>query len=112
MLLDQIESIMNDFIQLKALSKVDEAETMVEGELLSISLNCSKLPVSVLILCFASVGTLDGFSFDSEDEAEKITKVASSPADQNEPVEGLNTKSKNKAEKSSVCFYIQLRVVS
>ncbi|TYK02024.1 DNA-binding protein BIN4 isoform X2 [Cucumis melo var. makuwa] len=72
----KIESIMNDFIQLKALSKVDEAETMVEG-------------------------TLDGFSFDSEDEAEKITKVASSPADQNEPVEGLNTKSKNKAEKSS-----------
>lgn len=34
MLLDQIESIMNDFIQLKALSKVDEAETMVEGDLL------------------------------------------------------------------------------
>ncbi|KGN62298.2 DNA-binding protein BIN4 isoform X1 [Cucumis sativus] len=71
----KIESIMNDFIQLKALSKVDEAETMVEG-------------------------TLDGFSFDSEDDAEKITKAAS-PADQNEPVEGLNTKSKNKAEKSS-----------
>lgn len=111
MLLDQIESIMNDFIQLKALSKVDEAETMVEGELLSISLNFSKLLVSVLILCFASVGTLDGFSFDSEDDAEKITKAAS-PADQNEPVEGLNTKSKNKAEKSSVCSYVQLHVVS
>ncbi|CAK9324305.1 unnamed protein product [Citrullus colocynthis] len=72
----KIESIMNNFIQLKALSKVDEAETMVEG-------------------------TLDGFSFDSEDEAEKITKVASCPTEQNEPVEGLNTKSKNKAEKSS-----------
>lgn len=68
----KIESIMNDFIQLKALSKVDEAETMVEG-------------------------TLDGFSFDSEDEAEKITKVA--PSDQNETVEGLNKKSKNKTEK-------------
>lgn len=53
---------------------------------------------------FTSVGTLDGFSFDSEDEAEKITKVASCPTVQNEPVEGLNTKSKNKAEKSSVCF--------
>ncbi|XP_038894663.1 DNA-binding protein BIN4 isoform X2 [Benincasa hispida] len=72
----KIESIMNDFIQLKALSKVDEAETMIEG-------------------------TLDGFSFDSEDEAEKIPKVTSSPTDQNEPVEGLNTKSKNKPEKSS-----------
>ncbi|XP_022140828.1 DNA-binding protein BIN4 isoform X2 [Momordica charantia] len=72
----KMECIMNDFIQLKAESNIDEAETMVEG-------------------------TLDGFSFDSEDEAEKITKVSSSPTDQNEAVEGLSKKSKNKAEKSS-----------
>lgn len=69
----KIESIMNDFIQLKALSNVDEAETMVEG-------------------------TLDGFLFDSEDEGEKISKV---PTDQNELAEALNKKSKNKDEKSS-----------
>lgn len=71
---------------------------------LSIFLQGQNLLSSILILSFACVGTLDGFSFDSEDEAEKITKVSSSPTDQNEAVEGLNKKSKNKAEKSSVCF--------
>lgn len=75
---------------------------------LSISLNCSNLLIFVLILSFASVGTLDGFSFDSEDEAEKITKVA--PSDQNETVEGLNKKSKNKTEKVSN-FNIQLHYI-
>lgn len=106
--LDQIESIMNDFIQLKALSNVDEAETMVEGWLalkftpLSISLNCS-----ILIQSASSIGTLDGFLFDSEDEGEKISKV---PTDQNEPAEALNKKSKNKDEKSSVCFFLSFDI--
>ncbi|CAM8908964.1 unnamed protein product [Rhodiola kirilowii] len=45
----KIEAIMNDFIQLKPQSNVFLAETMVEG-------------------------TLDGFSFDSEDEAERVLK--------------------------------------
>ncbi|XP_051138132.1 DNA-binding protein BIN4 [Andrographis paniculata] len=47
----KIEAIMNDYIQLKPQSNVYEAETMVEG-------------------------TLDGFSFDSEDEGEKATAQA------------------------------------
>ncbi|KAH7543688.1 hypothetical protein JRO89_XS15G0000800 [Xanthoceras sorbifolium] len=73
----KIEAIMNDFIQLKPLSNVYEAETMVEG-------------------------TLEGFSFDSEDEADKIAKATSHPTDQNDGVEvQTNGKTKTKAEKSS-----------
>ncbi|XP_068315099.1 DNA-binding protein BIN4-like [Pyrus communis] len=58
----KIEAIMNDFIQLKPQSNVDEAETMVEG-------------------------TLDGFSFDSEDEGDKLPKATPQQADQNEDAE-------------------------
>ncbi|KAL5805395.1 hypothetical protein ACOSQ3_032195 [Xanthoceras sorbifolium] len=73
----KIEAIMNDFIQLKPLSNVYEAETMVEG-------------------------TLEGFSFDSEDEADKIAKATSHPTDQNDGVDvQTNGKTKTKAEKSS-----------
>ncbi|KAL0317895.1 UNVERIFIED_CONTAM: DNA-binding protein BIN4 [Sesamum angustifolium] len=54
----KIEAIMNDYIQLKPQSNVYEAETMVEG-------------------------TLDGFSFDSEDENEKSI----AQADQHEAAE-------------------------
>lgn len=32
MIFDQIEAIMNDYIQLKSQSNIYEAETMVEGE--------------------------------------------------------------------------------
>ncbi|XP_065859721.1 DNA-binding protein BIN4-like [Euphorbia lathyris] len=72
-----IEAIMNDFIQLKAHSNVYEAETMVEG-------------------------TLEGFSFDSEDEAEKMPKAGPHQTDQNEgKEEKSNGKTKRKAEKSS-----------
>lgn len=68
---------MNDFIQLKTQSNVYEAETMVEG-------------------------TLEGFSFDSEDETDKITKATALQTDQNEGVEELaNGKTKRKPEKSS-----------
>ncbi|WCJ37965.1 double-stranded DNA binding [Euphorbia peplus] len=75
-LLFQIEAIMNDFIQLKAHSNVYEAETMVEG-------------------------TLEGFSFDSEDEAEKMPKAGPHQTDQNEEnEEKSNGKTKRKAEKS------------
>ncbi|CAK9172446.1 unnamed protein product [Ilex paraguariensis] len=58
----KVEAIMNDFIQLKPQSNVYEAETMVEG-------------------------TLDGFSFDSEDEADKMPKVVTHQTDQNEEAE-------------------------
>ncbi|XP_042944690.1 DNA-binding protein BIN4-like [Carya illinoinensis] len=71
---------MNDFIQLKPQSNVYEAETMVEG-------------------------TLDGFSFDSEDEADKIPKAVPHQNNQNEDVEEQtngknNGKTKRKAEKT------------
>ncbi|XP_048231374.1 DNA-binding protein BIN4 isoform X2 [Ricinus communis] len=73
----KIEAIMNDFIQLKAQSNVYEAETMVEG-------------------------TLEGFSFDSEDEAEKMPKPVSHQTDQNDGnEEQMNGKTKRKAKKSS-----------
>ncbi|XP_075650698.1 uncharacterized protein LOC142621265 [Castanea sativa] len=71
----KIEAIMNDFIQLNPQSNVYEAETMVEG-------------------------TLDGFLFDSEDEAEKMPKAISNQNDQG--IEGqTNGKIKGKAEKKS-----------
>jgi hypothetical protein len=56
----KIEAIMNDFIQLKAESNVYDAETMVEG-------------------------TLEGFSFDSEDEADRLpNKSNTNQTEQNE----------------------------
>ncbi|KHG18861.1 DNA-binding BIN4 -like protein [Gossypium arboreum] len=74
----KIEAIMNDFIQLKPQSNVYEAETMVEG-------------------------TLEGFSFDSEDEAEKIPKAIPHQTDQNEDIDGqMNGKSKGRADKTSM----------
>ncbi|XP_010525542.1 PREDICTED: DNA-binding protein BIN4 isoform X2 [Tarenaya hassleriana] len=69
----KIEAIMNDFIQLKPQSNVYEAETMVEG-------------------------TLEGFSFDSEDEGEKKPKNGSIPMDKSETNEG---QAKGKAQKAS-----------
>ncbi|XP_009361236.2 DNA-binding protein BIN4 [Pyrus x bretschneideri] len=73
----KIEAIMNDFIQLKPQSNVDEAETMVEG-------------------------TLDGFSFNSEDEGDKLPKATPQQADQNEDAEEQNKGvTKAKAKKAS-----------
>ncbi|XP_071734254.1 uncharacterized protein [Rutidosis leptorrhynchoides] len=71
----KIEAIMNDFIQLKPQSNVYEAETMVEG-------------------------TLEGFSFDSEDEADKHIIHRT---DENEDAELLqaNGKGRGKSEKTS-----------
>ncbi|CAL5210370.1 unnamed protein product [Lathyrus oleraceus] len=72
----KIEAIMNDFVQLNPPSDVYEAETMVEG-------------------------TLDGFSFDSDEEAGKNQK-ATHPSDQNEHAEEHTPgKSKRKADKTS-----------
>ncbi|KAG6746532.1 hypothetical protein POTOM_048883 [Populus tomentosa] len=49
--------------------------------------------------------TLEGFSFFSEDETDKITKATAHQTDQNMDVEEpSNGKIKRKAEKSSVCF--------
>ncbi|KAE8710726.1 DNA-binding protein BIN4-like isoform X2 [Hibiscus syriacus] len=73
----KIEAIVNDFIQLKPQSNVYEAETMVEG-------------------------TLEGFSFDSEDEAEKMSKAVPHQTDQNEEIDvQMKGKSKGRAEKTS-----------
>ncbi|KAH6813621.1 double-stranded DNA binding protein [Perilla frutescens var. frutescens] len=67
----KIEAIMNDYIQLKPQSNIYEAETMVEG-------------------------TLDGFSFDSEEEADK----AIVEADQEEAAEEQpDGKTKRKPDK-------------
>ncbi|XP_070027187.1 DNA-binding protein BIN4 isoform X2 [Nicotiana sylvestris] len=71
----KVEAIMNDFIQLKPQSNVYEAETMVEG-------------------------TLDGFTFDSDEEAENLRRPASQ--DQNENVDHqINGNVKAKAKKAS-----------
>ncbi|KAL1823977.1 hypothetical protein ACET3Z_010755 [Daucus carota] len=73
----KIEAIMNDFIQLTPQSNVYEAETMVEG-------------------------TLEGFSFGSEDEAEDMPKATANQNDQNEGAEERqNAKDNGKAEKKT-----------
>lgn len=72
----KIEAIMNDFIQLKPVSNVYEAETMIEG-------------------------TLDGFSFDSDEETDKISKPNAQQSDQNnEGAETTNGKIKGKTNKA------------
>ncbi|XP_050384892.1 DNA-binding protein BIN4 [Argentina anserina] len=72
----KIEAIMNDFIQLKP--ETYEAETMVEG-------------------------TLEGFLFDSEDEADKVPKTAPPhQADKNDDTEEqTNGTTQGKAQKAS-----------
>ncbi|MCD7463361.1 hypothetical protein HAX54_050421, partial [Datura stramonium] len=72
----KVEAIMNDFIQLKSQSNIYDAETMVEG-------------------------TLDGFTFDSDEEAENLPRPASQ-GDQNENVDHqTNGNVKTKAKKAS-----------
>ncbi|KAH0690043.1 hypothetical protein KY289_017401 [Solanum tuberosum] len=72
----KVEAIMSDFIQLKSQSNVYDAETMIEG-------------------------TLDGFTFDSDEEAENLTRPASQ-GDQNENVDHqTNGNVKAKAKKAS-----------
>ncbi|EEC72102.1 hypothetical protein OsI_05068 [Oryza sativa Indica Group] len=71
----KIESIMNDFIQLEPQSNLFEAETMVEG-------------------------TLDGFTFDSDEEGDKLPEPHASQNDQNnEDGDQPKAKTKRKAEK-------------
>ncbi|XP_057445047.1 DNA-binding protein BIN4-like [Lotus japonicus] len=72
----KIEGVMNDFIQLKPQSNVYEAETMVEG-------------------------TLDGFFFDSDEEAGKMQKAAHQTDENEHAEEQTNGKSKGKADKTS-----------
>lgn len=52
------------------------------------------------------LGTLEGYSFDSDDDADKVPKTVTNQTDQNEDGgEQSNTKPKSKkAEKASVCF--------
>ncbi|XP_031495783.1 DNA-binding protein BIN4 [Nymphaea colorata] len=75
----KVEAIMNDFVQLQPLSNFFEAETMIEG-------------------------TLDGFSFDSEDEGDRGPKAQAHKNIQNTKGEEdpNNGKTKRKATKSSV----------
>ncbi|CAN6854187.1 unnamed protein product [Brassica oleracea] len=72
----QIEAIMNDFIQLTPVSNVYEAETMVEG-------------------------TLEGFSFESDDEGNKNAKTASKPPDDQSGDTAEVTKGSGKAKAKS-----------
>ncbi|KAI3977883.1 hypothetical protein MKX01_036723 [Papaver californicum] len=68
----KIEAIMDDFIQLKPHSNVYESETMIEG-------------------------TLEGYSFDSDEEADKIPKAK---IQGEEGEEQANGKVKGKADKA------------
>ncbi|RLN08925.1 DNA-binding protein BIN4 isoform X1 [Panicum miliaceum] len=71
----KIEAIMNDFIQLEPQSNLFEAETMMEG-------------------------TLDGFTFDSDEEGDKLPESQAYQNDQNNEDDGLpKAKTKRKAEK-------------
>nr|CAB3448858.1 unnamed protein product [Digitaria exilis] len=71
----KIEAIMNDFIQLEPKSNLFEAETMMEG-------------------------TLDGFTFDSDEEGDKIPESQPYQNDQNNEDDGQpKAKTKRKAEK-------------
>lgn len=52
------------------------------------------------------IGTLDGFTFDSDEEAENLRRPASQ-GDQNENVDHqINGNVKAKAKKASVCFVL------
>ncbi|KAF0925141.1 hypothetical protein E2562_015416 [Oryza meyeriana var. granulata] len=74
----KIEAIMNDFIQLEPQSNLFEAETMMEG-------------------------TLDGFTFDSDEEGDKLPEPHASQNDQNnEDEDPPKAKTKRKAEKPAV----------
>ncbi|CAN6862447.1 unnamed protein product [Brassica oleracea] len=73
---EDIEAIMNDFIQLTPVSNVYEAETMVEG-------------------------TLEGFSFESDDEGNKNAKTASKPPDDQSGDTAEVTKGSGKAKAKS-----------
>ncbi|XP_071929261.1 uncharacterized protein [Coffea arabica] len=70
----KIEAIMNDFIQLKPQANFYEAETMVEG-------------------------TLDGFSFDSEEEVDNLPKALNNQGEG--AMEQCKGKIRQKAEKVS-----------
>jgi len=71
----KIEAIMNDFIQLEPQSNLFEAETMMEG-------------------------TLDGFTFDSDDEGDKLPESQAYQNDQNNEDDSQpKAKTKRKAEK-------------
>ncbi|KAL6629823.1 hypothetical protein ACP70R_029588 [Stipagrostis hirtigluma subsp. patula] len=71
----KIEAILNDFIQLEPQSNLFEAETMMEG-------------------------TLDGFTFDSDEEGEKLPESHASQNDQNnEDEDQPKAKTKRKADK-------------
>ncbi|CAN6247202.1 unnamed protein product [Urochloa humidicola] len=73
----QIEAIMNDFIQLEPQSNLFEAETMMEG-------------------------TLDGFTFDSDEEGDKLPGSQAYQNDENNEDDAQpKAKTKRKAEKQA-----------
>lgn len=83
----KIEAIMNDFIQLEPHSNLFEAETMMEG-------------------------TLDGFTFDSDGEGDRLNELHASQNDQNNENEDQpKAKTKRKAAaKPAVWFLAYLSV--
>lgn len=95
---------MDDFIQLKPQSNVYEAETMVEGERgVVVLVGCVfHFLIWRMHICVCVVGTLEGFSFDSEDEAaNRQTGDENKGADAADPQTKTNGKGKGKAEKTS-----------
>lgn len=72
----KVEAIMNDFIQLRPQSNVNDAETMVEG-------------------------TLEGFSFDSEDDVDDLPKATLSANQNEDGEERPNGKNKQRSQKPS-----------
>ncbi|KAL4205351.1 hypothetical protein AMTRI_Chr01g136840 [Amborella trichopoda] len=74
----KVEAVMNDFIQLKPHSNVFESETMVEG-------------------------TLEGFSFASDEEGDNALRASDHQGNQdNENGDPADSKTKKKADKSSL----------
>ncbi|KAG6745472.1 hypothetical protein POTOM_049959 [Populus tomentosa] len=82
---------------------VEITEEVTSEKLINAHVSTSRLPLVLSEKVQRSkVGTLEGFSFFSEDETDKITKATAHQTDQNMDVEELsNGKIKRKAGKSS-----------
>lgn len=91
---------MNDFIQLKPQSNVYDAETIVEGRIfLALSSTYGFAFLYMWSLC-PWVGTLEGFSFESDDEADKMPKSTHQTDQNNGTEEQSKGKTKGKAAKT------------
>lgn len=58
----------------------------------------------IMSSCLLSIGTLDGFSFDSDEEGDRMPKPSAKQGDQNdENGDQANPKAKRKVERSVCC---------